>query len=173
MPASTAAWIDGPSASASGMLTTSPSGCEATAASIRSLIATMSNVSGAWYSTVTPMSSAAASTPLAATDQNGSDACPCVTTTNRKSRCVTAPSPFPSPSPSPLSSPVHAVATRANTNTSMANLFTIEPTPFSPGPRPVIWDYLPVEAPTSSHARSRNARLRLACRSGPDPGSGS
>ena len=137
MPASTAAWIDGPSASASGMLTTSPSGCEATAASIRSLIATMSNVSGAWYSTVTPMSSPAASTPLAATDQNGSEACPCVTTTKRKSRCVTPPSPFPSPSPLP-SSPllVHAVAARANTNASTANLFTIEPTPFSPGDPP-------------------------------------
>ena len=35
---------------------------------------TMSNVAGAWYSTVTPMSSAASFTPLAATDQNGSDA---------------------------------------------------------------------------------------------------
>ena len=74
MSAATAASIDGPSASASGRLTTSPSGWEATAASISCDISTMSNVPGAWYSTVTPMSSAAASTPLAATDQNGSDA---------------------------------------------------------------------------------------------------
>ncbi len=65
----------------------------------------MSNVSGAWYSTVTPMSAAAASTPLAATDQNGSDACPCVTTTKRKSRWFTAPFPSPLPFPSPPSSP--------------------------------------------------------------------
>ena len=36
-----------------------PSGCEATAASISWAMATMSNVSGAWYSTWTPMSSAA------------------------------------------------------------------------------------------------------------------
>jgi hypothetical protein len=47
MPAATAALIDGPSASASGMLTIRPSGFEATAASIRWLMATMSNVGGA------------------------------------------------------------------------------------------------------------------------------
>ena len=83
MPAATAASIDGPSASASGIVTTMPSGCEATAASMIWLISTMSNVPGAWYSTVTPMSSAAASTPLAATDQNGSDDWPWDTTTKR------------------------------------------------------------------------------------------
>ena len=43
----TARWIDGPSASASGIDTTIPSGCWFTAASINWLIATMSKVSGA------------------------------------------------------------------------------------------------------------------------------
>ena len=57
MPASIAAVMEGPSASASGMETTSPSGSEATAASISCAIATMSKVPGAWYSTVTPRSS--------------------------------------------------------------------------------------------------------------------
>src|ERR687895_1254790 len=77
------------------------------------------------------MSVAAASTPLAATDQNGSDACPCVTTTNRKSRCVTPfPPPPPSPSPPPPS-PVHAAAPSAKTSASAAHLLIIDPTPSS------------------------------------------
>ena len=83
MPAATAASIEGPSASASGSDTTSPSGSEATAASMIDAISTMSNVPGAWYSTVTPMSSPAAVTPLAATLQNGSEDWPWVTTTKR------------------------------------------------------------------------------------------
>ncbi len=74
IPAATAAWIESASASASGIVTTSPSGSEATAASMIWLISTMSKVPGAWYSTVTPMSSAAWLTPLAATDQKGSEA---------------------------------------------------------------------------------------------------
>src|SRR6266508_2701309 len=128
IPAATAALIEGPSASASGMLTTRPSGSEATAASISWLMATMSNVSGAWYATWTPMSSAAAFTPLAATDQNGSDAWPWVTTTNRKSRCFTAP-PF-SPSSPP---PVHAAPKRASTSRTPAHFRRIIPPPFLRG----------------------------------------
>ena len=81
MPAATAARIESPSASASGIETTSPSGCEATAASISCAIATMSKVCGAWYWTSTPISSAASSTPFLTTDQNASDAWPWVITT--------------------------------------------------------------------------------------------
>ena len=47
MPAATARWIEGASASASGMETTSPSGSWLTAASISWPMATMSKVSGA------------------------------------------------------------------------------------------------------------------------------
>ena len=83
MPASTAALMDGPRASASGTETTRPSGLEATAASISWAIATMSKVGGAWYSTLTPMSLPACSTPFWTTDQNGSDAWPWETTTKR------------------------------------------------------------------------------------------
>ena len=43
----------------------------------------MSNVSGAAYSTLTPMSLPAWSTPFLKIDQNGSDACPWVTTSIR------------------------------------------------------------------------------------------
>ena len=46
MPAATAFLIESPSASASGIETTRPSGCEATAASISCAICTMSKVSG-------------------------------------------------------------------------------------------------------------------------------
>ena len=56
MPEATALRIESPSASASGTETTRPSGCEATAASMIWPICTMSNVSGAWYSTLTPRS---------------------------------------------------------------------------------------------------------------------
>ena len=76
IPALTAFLIDGPSASASGMLTIRPSGFEATAASISWAMATMSKVPGARYSAVTASSAAAASTPLATMDQNGSEAWP-------------------------------------------------------------------------------------------------
>ena len=69
MPASTPALIESPRASASGIEMAIPSGCEATAASISCDMATMSNVSGAWYSTWTPMSSAAWLTPFCTTDQ--------------------------------------------------------------------------------------------------------
>ena len=46
MPAATAFFIDAPSAAASGIETTRPSGLEATAASISCAISTMSKVSG-------------------------------------------------------------------------------------------------------------------------------
>src|SRR3954467_8033878 len=82
MPAATARRIAGPSAPLSGIDTTSPSGLVATAASISCDMATMSNVPGDWYSTPTPRSLPAASTPFLTTDQNGSDAWPCTTTTN-------------------------------------------------------------------------------------------
>src|SRR6266511_318280 len=91
IPASTAFLIDGPSASASGMLTIRPSGFEATAPSIRWLLATMSKVGGALYVTDTPSSWAAALTPFDTIDQNGSDAWPWVTTAMRKLVCLTAP----------------------------------------------------------------------------------
>src|SRR5580704_14713839 len=74
--AATAALIDLPSASASGIETTSPSGLEATAASINCDIATMSNFSGALYSTLEPVSLAANWTPFFTTTQNESDTCP-------------------------------------------------------------------------------------------------
>jgi hypothetical protein len=45
----------------------------------------MSKVSGARYSTATPVSSCAWSTPFLTTDQKGSAADPCVTTTIRMS----------------------------------------------------------------------------------------
>src|SRR6266508_259151 len=91
IPASTAFLIDGPRASASGMLTISPSGFDATAPSIRWLMATMSKVGGALYVTDTPSSWAAALTPFDTIDQNGSDAWPWVTTAMRKLVCLTAP----------------------------------------------------------------------------------
>src|SRR6266545_2860457 len=167
IPAATAALIEGPSASASGMLTTRPSGSEATAASISWLMATMSNVSGAWYATWTPMSSAAAFTPLAATDQNGSDAWPWVTTTNRKSRCFTAP-PF-SPSSPP---PVHAAPNSASTSRSPANLRRFIPPPFLRGDAPSR-----VPPPTPTHrprtmvrAARRTARRTRGLRRRPGPG---
>ena len=70
IPAATAALIDLPSASASGIETTSPSGLLATAASTSWAIVTMSKVSGARYSTVrSGKSLAASSTPRLATDQ--------------------------------------------------------------------------------------------------------
>ena len=90
MPASTAAWIEGPRASASGMETISPSGLEATAASMSWAMATMSKVPGAWYSTVTPMSSAAAMAPFCTTDQKGSEAWPWETMMMRISSCAAA-----------------------------------------------------------------------------------
>ena len=89
MPDATAFLMASPSASASGTDTTRPSGCEATAASMICAICTMSKVSGARYSTVTPRSSAAWSTPFLTTDQNGSAAWPWLTTTNRMS-CAAA-----------------------------------------------------------------------------------
>src|SRR6056300_42521 len=72
--------MDGPNASPSGMDTTNPSGSWFTAASINCDIATMSNVSGARYSTFAPVCCAASSTPFFTTDQNGSFAWPCDTT---------------------------------------------------------------------------------------------
>ena len=51
-----------------------------TAASINWLMATMSKVSGARYSTLAPVSCAAFSTPFLTTDQNGSEAWPWLTT---------------------------------------------------------------------------------------------
>ena len=74
MPEATAFLIASPSASASGIETTRPSGCEATAASMIWPICTMLKPSGERYSAVTPRSSAALSTPFLTTDQNGSDA---------------------------------------------------------------------------------------------------
>ena len=57
MPAATAFWIDGPRAVLSGIETTRPAGFFATAASISWAIFGMSlTVSGAVYSTLTPMS---------------------------------------------------------------------------------------------------------------------
>jgi hypothetical protein len=52
---------------------------------------TMSNVCGALYVTVAPMSFAARSTPFLTTDQNASDACPWVTTAMRTSARGAAP----------------------------------------------------------------------------------
>ena len=83
IPAATAFWMLGPSAFASGIETTRPCGFLATAASISCAILVMSNVSGAAYSTLTPMSLPAWSTPFLKIDQNGSDACPWVTTSIR------------------------------------------------------------------------------------------
>ena len=80
MPEATAFLIESPSAATSGIETAMPSGRLATVASISWLIWTMSKVSGARYSTVTPMSFAAASAPFLITDQNGSAAWPWVTT---------------------------------------------------------------------------------------------
>ena len=80
MPAATARSIDGPSASASGIDTTRPSGSWFTAASISWLIATMSKVSGERKSTFAPVCSAAFSTPFLTTDQKGSLAWPWATT---------------------------------------------------------------------------------------------
>src|SRR5450759_693084 len=83
MPAATAFWMLGPRAVASGIDTTSPAGFFATAASMRAAILTMSKVSGALYSTLTPMSLPAWSTPFLKIDQNGSEAWPWVTTSMR------------------------------------------------------------------------------------------
>src|SRR6185369_14173469 len=83
MPAATALRIEGPSAAGSGIETTRPFGREATTASIRLLISTMSNRLGAWYSARTFRSRAASRTPFDTTDQKGSDDCPCVTTAMR------------------------------------------------------------------------------------------
>ena len=88
MPEATAFLIESPSASASGIETTRPSGCEATAASMICAICTMSKVPGERYSTVTPRSSAAWSTPFLTTDQNGSEAWPWLTTTKRMSWAI-------------------------------------------------------------------------------------
>ena len=85
MSEATAFLIESPSASASGIETTRPSGCEATAASMICAICTMLKPSGERYSTVTPRSSAALSTPFLTTDQNGSEAWPWLTTTKRMS----------------------------------------------------------------------------------------
>src|ERR1051325_5403371 len=105
IPAATAFLIDGPSAFASGIDTTRPSGFEATAASINCDIATMSNFGGAWYSTLTPMSFAAASTPFFTTDQNGSEVWPCLTTTKRYG-----------PSCAPLAAGINAATNSTPTN---------------------------------------------------------
>src|SRR5439155_6122038 len=103
---------------------------EATAASISWLIATMSKVCGARYSAVSPSSWAAAVTPLATTDQNGSDACPCVTTTMRKPFWLTAPLVFPVDweglFPPPLE---HAAATTARSSTAAHTRRFITPPP--------------------------------------------
>src|SRR3954465_9387828 len=80
IPASTADLMWGPSAAASGTGTTRPDGFLATGASMSWPILTMSNVSGALYSTLTPMSLPPWSTPFLKIDQKGSDAWPWVTT---------------------------------------------------------------------------------------------
>src|SRR6266540_4076145 len=131
IPASTAFLIDGPSASASGMLTIRPSGFEATAPSIRWLMATMSKVPGARYSAVTASSAAAALTPLATTDQNGSEAWPWVTTTIRNPVWLTAPD-CPGDSSS-FPPPVHAAPKRASTSRTPAHFRRIIPPPFLRG----------------------------------------
>ena len=87
--------IELPSAAASGIETTSPSGWLATAASISCAISTMSKVAGARYSTVAPVTFCASSTPFLTTDQNGSDAWPCTTTTIRGASCACAAVPIP------------------------------------------------------------------------------
>ena len=78
IPAATAARIESPNASASGIETTRPSGLVAMAASISCAMATMSKVAGAWYWTIAPILSPPASTPFLTTDQKGSDAWPWV-----------------------------------------------------------------------------------------------
>src|SRR5260221_889571 len=69
-----------PSASASGIVTATPSGFAATVASISCDIATISNFSGARYSTKLPVSFPPSSAPFLTGAQNESDAAPCVTT---------------------------------------------------------------------------------------------
>src|SRR3954469_14061287 len=83
MPACVARCTGGAIASASGSDTTSPSGRLDTTLSMICAMRAMSNVSGEMYSTLTPSVLAASSTPRLTTDQYGSDACPCVTTTSR------------------------------------------------------------------------------------------
>ena len=56
----------------------------------------MSKVSGARYSTVAPVTFCASSTPFLTTDQNGSEAWPCTTTTIRGASCAMAAEPMPS-----------------------------------------------------------------------------
>src|SRR3712207_4748545 len=117
MSASIAPWIESSRASASGTEMARPSGSEATAASISWLILTMSKVSGALYLTSTPMSSAAWSTPFLTTDQNGSDACPCVTTAMVISlRSEDAPPPS-----SPPCSPPHPAMTTSAKSTAASD----------------------------------------------------
>src|SRR5258708_33055912 len=75
-----AALMGAASASASGIVTTNPSGFAATVASIGCDIATISNFSGARYSTKLPVSLPASSAPFLTGAQNESDADPFVTT---------------------------------------------------------------------------------------------
>ena len=106
MPASTAALIDGPSASASGTETAMPSGLEATVASMICFIATMSKVSGARYSMVTPGRSFCAwTTPFLATDQKAEAAWPWVMTTMRGLSCAWAETASPAASTAAPSTP--------------------------------------------------------------------
>ena len=69
MPAATAFLTGSERAAASGIETTSPSGFEATTASIICAILAMSKVSGARYSALTPSVLAASSMPFLTTDQ--------------------------------------------------------------------------------------------------------
>src|SRR5919198_702399 len=88
----------------------------------------MSKVCGARYSAVTPSSAAAAFTPLATTDQNGSDAWPCVTTAIRNPFWLTAPLVWPVVAPFVPPLP-HAAATSARSATATHTRFLIHPPP--------------------------------------------
>src|SRR5688500_11463389 len=129
MPASFAFCTDSCNATGSGMEMARPSGSEATAASISWLICTMSNVSGALYSTSTPMSAAAWSTPFLTTDQNGSEACPWVTTAILMSFRAAPPPPSEPPPPSPPQpATTTSAASVARTNENL--IFTLILSPF-------------------------------------------
>src|SRR3712207_3620953 len=135
MPASFAFSIDSLSASGSGMEMTSPSGSEATAASMSWLIFTGSKVWGALYSTSTPMSAAPWSTPFLTTDQNGSEAWPWVTTAILMSPRSAPPPPCASPPSWPPAQPAATsaiAATRASQTLIFALPLTISSSPWGP-----------------------------------------
>src|SRR5687768_6681694 len=115
------------------------------------------------------MSAAASFKPLAATDQNGSDDWPCVTTSNLKSRCATAP-PSGGVVVSPSSSPVHAAAMSANNSTGTTHALRFIPFPLSlsfpewphsaASPSlPYSYERLPVVGPVRDGREEPQARL--------------